>query len=707
MLHLHAGHYAAYLCRIVGHRRATLHEHRLHRLLNRLRFADVPQAAGHGRLLAARCLDVAFVDLLHKAAHLAPRALSVVEACLCVAQRHLLLGPRHRHVEQPPFLLQLGPRRGQERREQLLLHAHHEDVGKLQSLGRVYGHQAHLVGIFVLVFVLAGVEQHLLQELVEGAHPFLLCPVGLGALFLALAELLHAVEQLVDVLYALRHVGLVGFAQRLDDAAGIDNLFGQREGVHRGHLCLEALYHEHEVHDFLYQSAVEAEAEVLYVLQHRPDADVVVCRRHAYLVHRRLADAACGEVDDAHQALVVVWVHSQAHVAQRVLHLLAAVERDALVYAVRYVAAAQRVLHSARQRVLAVEDGEVAVFGVLPYVYVLYRVCHAVALVAFVVAAHQAYAAALVVVAPQLLLYLVAVVAYDAVGGVHDGLRGAVVLLQLEELHLRVVALEVEDVLYVGSAEGVDALCVVAHHADVLVSGSQFLDDEILRIVRVLVLVNHDVAEPLLVFEQHVGEVPQQHVHVEQQVVEVHGVAVVQPLVVHGVDLSHGGPLGVLVGLVYFRVLHVVLRREQVALGHRDAPQHVAGLVGLGVEVQLLHNLLDGRLLVVGVVDGEAVGVAQAVAVGAQHAGEDRVEGAHPDVACLGAHQLDDALLHLACRLVGEGQRQYAEGVHALLYQVRYAVGQRACLAAAGAGDDHHRPFRALRRLALRFVQLC
>ena len=235
----------------------------------------------------------------------------------------------------------------------------------------------------------------------------------------------------------------------------------------------------------------------------------------------------------------------------------------------------------------------------------------------------------------------------------------------------------------------------------------QLLDDEVLREVGVLILVHHDVLEALLVLQQHVGEVAQQDVHVEQQVVEVHRVAVVQALVIHLVDGAYGGSLGVDVGLVNLGVLHVFLRPQQVALGHRDAAQHIAGLVGLGVEVQLFDNLLDGGLAVVGVVDGEAVGVAQLVAVAAQQTGEDRVESAHPQVACLAAHQVNNTLLHLAGGLVGEGQRQDMERVHALLHEVRNAVGQRACLAAAGAGDNHHGPFGALGSFALRLIQLC
>ena len=52
----------------------------------------------------------------------------------------------------------------------MLFHADDEDIGELQAFGGVDGHQGDLVGILVLVFVFGGVEENLLEELVEGAH---------------------------------------------------------------------------------------------------------------------------------------------------------------------------------------------------------------------------------------------------------------------------------------------------------------------------------------------------------------------------------------------------------------------------------------------------------------------------------------------------------------------------------------------------------
>ena len=68
--------------------------------------------------------------------------------------------------------------------------------------------------------------------------------------------------------------------------------------------------------------------------------------------------------------------------------------------------------------------------------------------------------------------------------------------------------------------------------------------------------------------------------------------------------------------------------------------------------------------------------------------------------------QLLDPFGHLAGRLVGEGDgenriRRYP----GVLNEVRNTVGDDARLAAAGSGQDQHRPFDGLDRLALLWIQ--
>ncbi len=88
-----------------------------------------------------------------------------------------------------------------------------------------------------------------------------------------------------------------------------------------------------------------------------------------------------------------------------------------------------------------------------------------------------------------------------------------------------------------------------------------------------------------------------------------------------------------------------------------DAVLDGAGLVLFVVNAQLLQDVLDQRVRVLIIINAEAAVVAQVLGLHAQNATEDAVEGAHLDVAGLGAHQLVNALAHFAGGLVREGER--------------------------------------------------
>ena len=83
------------------------------------------------------------------------------------------------------------------------------------------------------------------------------------------------------------------------------------------------------------------------------------------------------------------------------------------------------------------------------------------------------------------------------------------------------VVLEVEDVAQVGAAPLVDRLVGVADDAQVAVHADQLLDQQVLRPVGVLVLVDHREAEAPRVALAHRRHAVEQLDRLEQQVVEV------------------------------------------------------------------------------------------------------------------------------------------------------------------------------------------
>ena len=125
------------------------------------------------------------------------------------------------------------------------------------------------------------------------------------------------------------------------------------------------------------------------------------------------------------------------------------------------------------------------------------------------------------VLGPELLVLARLVARHDRVRGVEDQLRRAVVLLELDDRRVGVVALEVEDVAQVRAAPRVDALVVVADDGQVLALAGEVADPQVLRAVRVLVLVDVQVAPAILVVRQHAGRLVEQAHGLVEQVVEV------------------------------------------------------------------------------------------------------------------------------------------------------------------------------------------
>ncbi len=99
---------------------------------------------------------------------------------------------------------------------------------------------------------------------------------------------------------------------------------------------------------------------------------------------------------------------------------------------------------------------------------------------------------------PELFFLAELVVLHDVPGRVQNGLGGTVVLLQFHHFGFGIFLFKFEDVADVRPSPDVNALIIIAHHAQVAVFGGQGLDEDILGAVRVLVFVHQDVAETLL-----------------------------------------------------------------------------------------------------------------------------------------------------------------------------------------------------------------
>ncbi len=158
----------------------------------------------------------------------------------------------------------------------------------------------------------------------------------------------------------------------------------------------------------------------------------------------------------------------------------------------------------------------------------------------FVLDLEDADGLAVAEVGPEVLRLPLGVVGDHVVGRAEDRVGRTVVLLEGHDPRLPEVALELEDVADVGSAEAVHALIWVADCADIPVLFGQELEQPVLRMVRVLVLVHEDVAKRLLPALLRLGESLEHLDGEHQEVVEVDRVGGEEPALVELVRVGDG-----------------------------------------------------------------------------------------------------------------------------------------------------------------------
>ena len=212
------------------------------------------------------------------------------------------------------------------------------------------------------------------------------------------------------------------------------------------------------------------------------------------------------------------------------------------------------------------------------------------------------------------------------------------------------------------------------------------------------------VTETFLVAGQNLGDGVEQVDGHHQQVVEIHGRGLRQPLLVQLVNL--GDPLPVQVTGV-LRSGGERLEVDQFVFGVGDDGPDAAGGVALLVHIQFADGALHRPAGVEFIVDGERRVVTEMAGFPAQDAGAGGMKGGDPHVLGRPAHQPGHPLRHLPRRLVGEGDGQHLPGSGVqVAEQVGHPVGEHPRLAGTGPGHHQHRPLHGRHRLPLRRVQI-
>ena len=222
------------------------------------------------------------------------------------------------------------------------------------------------------------------------------------------------------------------------------------------------------------------------------------------------------------------------------------------------------------------------------------------------------------------------ILGYQAVGGRNDGLRRAVVLLQLKEFGPLVHLRKLQDILDVRPSEGINTLSIIAHYTYLLVFAGELEHNAMLGIIGILILVHQHISELRSILYAYLRIISEKEESMHQQIIEVHGITLSTSLPITTVNVANGWHLGFHVCLYNRRIRSVSIRQDEVILGIADATLHITRLVNLVIQLHFFNDALDQTLRIRSVIDGKIGGETDSLCLHTENARENGMESPHP-----------------------------------------------------------------------------
>ncbi|CDD48497.1 putative uncharacterized protein [Bacteroides sp. CAG:875] len=311
----------------------------------------------------------------------------------------------------------------------------------------------------------------------------------------SLTEITHTVHQFLDVFLSAQILGRAILIHFCHDARTAHQFHTYRIGILLlGHLhklrnqVTEAL-------QFGVGTLVQCQSVAQRFAQHLPQTHLKTAGCLRQFTQRRAPDATCRIIDDPLESLFIVRIHHHPEISHDVFHFLALVERQSPIDTVRNTALAQRLFEDTALGIRTVKDGTVVIGIILLRMQLHNLIGHNLSFFHVAVGCKHPDRLPFVLFRKDILPNLVTVFRNQAVGRIDNGLRGTVILFQLEQTGIFIGTGKIQDVVDVGPTEGIDALCIVAHHAHELLFLRKLEHNAVLGKVRVLVLVHQNITE--------------------------------------------------------------------------------------------------------------------------------------------------------------------------------------------------------------------
>src|SRR5689334_1569083 len=112
----------------------------------------------------------------------------------------------------------------------------------------------------------------------------------------------------------------------------------------------------------------------------------------------------------------------------------------------------------------------------------------------------------------------------DSPRRIQNNLRGAIVLLQQNDLGLWIIFAELHHIAIVRAAKGINGLIFIADHKDIILRSGKLIDQKVLGGVGILKFIDQQIFIVALIFLADFGVIAEQNGSIHQQIVKVAGV---------------------------------------------------------------------------------------------------------------------------------------------------------------------------------------
>ena len=371
-------------------------------------------------------------DFLDETARHVRIDLAVHGTHVCIGHIELFLRARDRHVaEASLFFKSRRLHEGTDTRKNTFIHARQEDEREFQPLRTMDGHQGDAV-VFPFIGVDIVYESDFFKEFRESAFRLL------GD------EVFRDRKQLAQIFLTALRLRILALLQLCEILRICHDLLDQFENIHFRGRIQKIKDHRREIRKLALRSRRKPTAlDAHDALEHRHAAGIRIVQE---LLDRRPSDTALWCIDDAGQTDIILEIIDDLQISQHVADFRAVIEACPADHRIADAASDERFFDDTRLRIHAVEDCHIAIGAMLFHMLFLHRFDDETCFRMLIDRGVMLEMRTGIILCPQTLRRAIRIVLYHCICRVQDRLRRAVVLLELDELRLRIVLLEIHDI---------------------------------------------------------------------------------------------------------------------------------------------------------------------------------------------------------------------------------------------------------------------